>query len=225
MINVVVVHPPDEDERGHLVSSQKEAFKDFSQHLCYQLATYFPYHSGGCGREASSNSSYARIGNCIRNELIPDDLDVFPEKVPDDLNRCLVKVGTVKSPPFVIEPNSSLSTYSPDSTSRILNMGIEMGIINTISEVANFELQVTMSYWQQQQEANSSTTSGLLKTLYDRQPTSQWAPFHPPSPNTRPTTLRCSTCRTYLRGSCQLERVCPIGSVFYWSLSRLCSWS
>ena len=169
VINVVVMHPPDEDERGHLVSSQKETFKDFSQHLCYQLATYFPYHSGGCGREASSNSSYARIGNCIRNELIPDDLDVFPEKVPDDLNRCLVKVGTVKSPPFVIEPNSSLSTYSPDSTSRILNMGIEMGIINTISEVANFELQVTMSYWQQQQEANSSTTSGLLKTLYDRQ--------------------------------------------------------
>lgn len=122
------------------------------------IVTYYPYHGGNCGR---GKVSFTITGQCIE-QVEPDGLDIFPEKIPQDLNRCLVKVGAMESPPFVIK---SETTYP--SLSLSLDSGIEMALIESLSKAANFEVELSMSYMTLSQDLDN-ITSGLLMELLDR---------------------------------------------------------
>lgn len=76
-----------------------------------------------------------------------------------------MKVGPIDSPPFVIESAIPTSTTYLDS-------GIELAIINTIAEVANFQVQLyvpsLLMHSRDDEDASTLSTDGLLGELHDR---------------------------------------------------------
>lgn len=137
----------------------------------FQVVTYFPFHGRSCGR---NDANYTIIGTCYKSVFDPPGINAFPPKVPDNLEQCQVKVGALNSPPFVIE-----SAIESKAAVGPIDSGIEISIINTIAEIANFEPLTAMSYLateQDQRQQNSSLSStnsssnsrGLFKELDER---------------------------------------------------------
>lgn len=96
------------------------------------------------------------MGTCLNSVVEPESFQAFPEKVPNDLKGCVVRVGAVDSPPFVIR--------NPNSSSVSLDSGIELTLIDTLAEAANFKVQLSMSYINHEQQRENAS-SGLLKEL------------------------------------------------------------
>lgn len=101
-------------------------------------------------------ATYSIIGTCLNSTIDPVAFAPFPNKIPNDLNGCLIRVGAVESPPFVIK--------NENSSSLSLASGIEVNLIKTLAEAANFEVQLSMSHITQQ----DNTSSGLLEELAER---------------------------------------------------------
>lgn len=95
--------------------------------------TYYPFSNGSCG---SQNQNYSVLGTCINSILEPQKINFYPEKIPNDLNKCKVKVGSVNSPPFVIE-----SAFGKESSS-FLDYGVELALIDTVAKMANFQVEL-----------------------------------------------------------------------------------
>lgn len=77
----------------------------------------------------------------------PAGFQCFPDKIPKDLNRCLVKVGTANSPPFIVAAEK----------------GIEMEIFRTVAEKANFEIELSVSYL-----SDPLSGEGIFQELLDK---------------------------------------------------------
>ena len=121
VVNVVILAPHKEKMMGHM------------------LLTYYPFHGGECGRQ---EATYSIIGTCTESIMQLEVRDPFPQKVPRDMNKCLVKVGTIPSPPFVIgEGLSKIKSSSPSALAQYA--GIEIALISTIADAVNFDMQVT----------------------------------------------------------------------------------
>lgn len=95
------------------------------------------------------------LGICKDSQLEPLGFQCFPSKVPRDLNRCPVLVGTVNSPPFVVQKgNSSLVD---------LDSGIEMKVMQTVAWKANFQVALSVSYM-----ADPQSGEGIFQELLDK---------------------------------------------------------
>lgn len=86
------------------------------------IYTYYPYGIGNCGKN-------------ITAELLTDSKDIktiniFPEKIPNDLQRCEVKFGVIKFLPFVNDITKALD--DPQLA------GFEVTIMHTVAKKMNF---------------------------------------------------------------------------------------
>lgn len=89
--------------------------------------------------------TFTTLGICKDSKLEPSGFQCFPEKVPKDLNNCLVRVGTVNGPPFVVDTHT----------------GIEMDILRAVAARAKFEIELSVSYL-------GSDQGGILQELRDK---------------------------------------------------------
>lgn len=145
VINLTVMIPSSEIY-GHLVRESAQAPFGKSQNIfSFQFVTWFPFHDGHCGRR--ERVDFVTLGVCKDSVLEPAGFHCFPLKVPKDLNRCPVKVGTADSPPFVVGAEA----------------GIERDIIRTVAGRANFDIEWSVSYM-----AEPRSAEGIFQELREK---------------------------------------------------------
>lgn len=99
--------------------------------------------------------TYVKVGQCVNSSIAPAGLNGFPSKITDNLNQCPVKVGAINGPPFVIESAIGKNSSKPFAT------GMELALIDTIAEMANFKVEIVLS--------KNRASNDLLEKLEDRQ--------------------------------------------------------
>lgn len=130
----------------------------------YDIFSWFPYREGKCGvvfKEVKLIDKCA-FGNFYLRA------DWYPNKIPKNLHHCQVKVRTIIWPPFVGKPSRKvLGTHNQYE----FKYGIEIKLMNTIAETANFYVNYTISDRPQDwgKLFRNGTSSGLFKSLLDEE--------------------------------------------------------
>lgn len=73
---------------------------------------------------------------CKNGVISHGKVNLFPTKIPNDLNQCPIKVGARPAPPFVIPKNRSKYSAIDDFD---LSLGMEMKLLDTVAWRANFK--------------------------------------------------------------------------------------
>lgn len=102
----------------------------------FDIHSWFPYANGNCGTYNQST----HIDVC-EDGIFQKGNNLFPEKIPLDLNNCPVKVRTIIWPPYVIAPKK----YNRSQIGINFTQGLEIQLLNTIAEAANFKVVYTLS--------------------------------------------------------------------------------
>lgn len=125
----------------------------------FSVYSWFPYSAGNCGNDFYKIKI---LDNCTFGDF-EENADLFPNKIPKKLNDCPVRVRVVQWPPYVMPPKNHISgTEIYD-----FNDGLEIKLINTVAERANFKIIYYMSNTTQNfGTVNSNgTTTGIFSAL------------------------------------------------------------
>lgn len=125
VLNIVLLVPTLEECLLHDNLRHKEKF------MTFDLYTWFPYHSGNC----ASVEEVALVDQWIVTDSggFLNQVPLFPNKIPANLQACPLRVSTVEDRPFVIRNNmlgEDTSEYS----------GLEIMFLILISQVMNATL-------------------------------------------------------------------------------------
>lgn len=103
--------------------------------LCYkyvqQILTWFPYAKGNC---EGDHNEFIQLGICEDSKIIPDGVNIFPEKIPVNMNGCPVKIATLIYPPYILPALNGKNLGNNVN----LTTGIEIKIVQSIAQQANF---------------------------------------------------------------------------------------
>lgn len=123
-----------------------------------QIFTWYPFADGNCG----NNFDKAVMIEKCRFGKFETGVDLFPEKVPLKLKNCAVRVRVLVWPPFVMPPTDHVT----GTELYEFNSGLEIDLMNTIAEKANFKPLYTMSPNEMWGDVyNNGSTTGLFKEL------------------------------------------------------------
>lgn len=125
----------------------------------YTVFSWFPYSAGNCGNDFYKIKV---MDNCTFG-YFENKVNLFPTKIPKKLNDCPVRVRVVQWPPYIMPPKQHIAgteLYDFDD-------GLEINLINTIAERANFKIIYSMSHTTQNfGTVNSNgTTTGVFTVL------------------------------------------------------------
>lgn len=125
------------------------------------IYTWYPFANGNCGNyfDKAVLIDKCAFGRFERN------VDLFAGKIPSKLNNCTVRVRVVVWPPFIMPP----SARRGDTDLYEFNSGLEIELMNTIAEKANFEVLYTMSPRQGWGEVSTNgTMTGVFLHLFKK---------------------------------------------------------
>ncbi|CAO1421445.1 unnamed protein product [Diamesa hyperborea] len=97
----------------------------------HNILTWFPYAKGNCD---GTHNEFVQLGVCENSTIIPDGVNIFPAKVPVNMNGCPVKIATLIYPPFIFPPSKGQKVGNDVN----LTKGIDIQIIKNIAKQANF---------------------------------------------------------------------------------------
>lgn len=119
IVNAVIVMPADDEEK------------------MLNIFSWFPYEDKQCGVNIASKL----VSTCI-DGVYSNGVNLFPQKVPKNLNGCPVIIRTLIWPPFVLPPEDG---HVVDG--KILNIteGIEVRLLQAIGKIANYTPYFTSS--------------------------------------------------------------------------------
>lgn len=125
----------------------------------YSVYSWFPYSAGNCG---SNFYKIKNLDNCTFG-YFDQNVNLFPNKIPKKLNDCPVRVRVIQWPPYVMPPKEHIAgteIYEFDD-------GLEINLINTIAEQANFKIIYSMSNTTQNfgNVDSNGTTTGIFSAL------------------------------------------------------------
>ncbi|KAF5299271.1 hypothetical protein FQA39_LY02444 [Lamprigera yunnana] len=104
----------------------------------FDVYTWFPFEDGKCG---DNFTKVHMIDSCTYG-FIEKGNDWFSNKIPRNLNGCPIRVRVIVWPPFILPPVRKI----PNSTDQyIFDDGIEICILNTMAEMANFSIIYSLS--------------------------------------------------------------------------------
>lgn len=133
--------------------------RDNADSSYYNIYSWFPYSAGNCGNDFYKIKSLdkCKFGYFERN------VNLFPNKIPKKLNDCPVRVRVVQWPPYVMPPKEHITgtdIYEFDD-------GLEIKLMNTIAERANFKIIYSMSNKTQNFGTvdSNGTTTGIFAAL------------------------------------------------------------
>lgn len=106
-------------------------------HIGLNVYSWLPYKDGNCGE---AFGTVRLIDECSFGNYSKDE-EWFPNHIPNNLRGCQVKVRTIIWPPYVTDPVYKV----PNTNQYILEGGVEIKMMNTIAEVANFSINYTLS--------------------------------------------------------------------------------
>lgn len=109
-----------------------------NSNVLFDIYSWSPFKEGKCGNEFGSVTI---IDECSFGKFLTNAL-WFPNRIPNNLKECEVKVRTIIWPPFVNEPVRKVSN---NYNQFIFENGIEINIMNTIAKIANFTVNYTIS--------------------------------------------------------------------------------
>ncbi|KAF2884625.1 hypothetical protein ILUMI_21546 [Ignelater luminosus] len=104
----------------------------------FETYTWFPYAQHRCGNKFHE---LELIDKCRYGEF-DTGVHWFPNKIPQDLNGCPVRVRTIIWPPFVLPPESKILETEDQ---YVFKNGLEILLMNTMAEMANFSVVYTIS--------------------------------------------------------------------------------
>lgn len=125
----------------------------------YSVYSWFPYSAGNCGNDFYKIKN---LDNCTFGQF-EQNANLFPNKIPKKLNDCPVRVRVVQWPPYVMPPKEHITgteIYEFDD-------GLEINLINTVAERANFKIIYSMSNTTQNfgTVKSNGTTTGIFTAL------------------------------------------------------------
>lgn len=125
----------------------------------YRVYSWFPYSAGNCGNDFYKITI---VDNCTFG-YFERKINLFPNKIPNKLNDCPVRVRVVQWPPYIMPPKQHI----PGTELYEFDDGLEVNLINTIAQRANFKVIYTMSNKTQNfGTVNSNgTTTGIFTAL------------------------------------------------------------
>ncbi|RZB66677.1 uncharacterized protein BDFB_005853 [Asbolus verrucosus] len=127
-------------------------FSDPFDNALFHAYTWFPYEGGDCG---NNFDKIVLIDSCTLGKST-EFVNWYPNKIPDKLNDCTIRVRMTKWPPYIINvPNGSWS----NSINLHHNRGFEVSILDMIDAAIN----VNMFY----QYSDIPLDRGNLKHLHD----------------------------------------------------------
>lgn len=129
----------------------------------YNVYSWLPYNEGKCGVEFSEVKiiDLCAFGNFSKG------INWFPNRIPNDLKKCEVKVRTIIWPPFVNYPIRRI----PNTNQYEFQTGIEIKIMNTIAKAANFTVNYTLSDRMQDWGGigANNTSTGMMASLINEE--------------------------------------------------------
>lgn len=132
------------------------------------IYTWYPYAHGNCADKFNETQV---INRCKNGELENAEVNLFPEKIPTNLNGCYVKVRVVELSPYIMLPKGL------DKTKGNLNIteGVEIELLTVVSKMANIKLNYSVSNteldWGIIREFRNSTlySTGLMNSLLNEE--------------------------------------------------------
>ncbi|KAF5289202.1 hypothetical protein FQR65_LT00088 [Abscondita terminalis] len=114
-----------------LLTNQKDS-------TIFDAYSWFPFKNGNCGNnfEKVNIIDQCRFGKIFKN------VNWFQNKIPRNLNGCPIKVRTVVWPPFVLPPTKKIIN---GTNQYEFKDGVEIRILNTMAQTANFSIIYTVS--------------------------------------------------------------------------------
>lgn len=103
---------------------------DESNRTSFRIITWFPYANGSCGTELTD---FTYLDTCNNGKFVRK-INLYPRKVPDDMNGCPIQVITVVWPPFIINPGNY---YIEDDSDIPLTNGYEILLMRVLEEIYN----------------------------------------------------------------------------------------
>lgn len=95
--------------------------------------SWFPFTEGHC---TNGNTEILIVDRCNFGRFFSGK-NWYPNKVPRNLHGCLFKVRAVVWPPYVLPPKNGMGLTFTD--------GLEVRLLNTMAEVANFSISYSVS--------------------------------------------------------------------------------
>ncbi|PSN53414.1 Ionotropic receptor 744 [Blattella germanica] len=126
IINAVVILPGGGHHLQH--NAQLENSKQV-----YDIYSLFPFDSEYCAR----GDNVSIIGKCLYEGQFLKDRELFPQKVPLNLNNCKLIISLYPNEPYFILSQN----YTVDNYTYYKFEGIEMVFLNYASEVMNFSYE------------------------------------------------------------------------------------
>lgn len=99
---------------------------------------WYPYANGSC---ADNFHNIQLVNQCQDGTLVNSTINLFPNKIPNNLNGCSVRARPMGIQPYVILPENIDRT----KTDLNINEGLEIMVLNTIANAANFKVNYTLS--------------------------------------------------------------------------------
>lgn len=96
----------------------------------FKIVTWFPYANGSCG---DTLSDFSYLDTC-NNGKFHRKINLYPSKVPDNINGCQFQVITVVWPPFIIHPKDF---EIDDNTEVPLTNGYEILLMKVLEQRYN----------------------------------------------------------------------------------------
>lgn len=96
-----------------------------------------PFDAGNCGKNPHR---FIEIGGCRQGIVHPEGANLFPNKIPRNLNRCPLHIIAIAKAPYTIfPPGMSLSNLTSNMLDVRLTEGFEVKLMQTISDDMNLE--------------------------------------------------------------------------------------
>lgn len=127
------------------------------------IHSWFPFSGKNC---ANSFVRETNIVNECHNGIFLDPAALFPNKVPRNMHNCTVKVRAVIWPPFIIQPK-----LVTDRNDVNFTKGIEILILKTIANVANFTIVYSLSDKEQDWGylGRNRSSTGMMRSILDEE--------------------------------------------------------
>lgn len=104
----------------------------------WQILTWMPYDAGNCGNQPDK---FVEVGACQHSTVWPLQANLFPNKIPRDLNRCPLRIVATNNPPKVVVPPGTNASVTMAMNIPVVNLtdGIEVKLIQTIADNMNLD--------------------------------------------------------------------------------------
>lgn len=133
-------------------------FVDYSRKIDKEIYTYYPFKYGNC---VGNYDTVESLGLCTDNVSV---LNIFQNKIPDQFDKCTIKVARVEDIPFVILDSSNYTFRGK----RLV--GVEQFILESIGKTKGYSID----YIQVGKEVGggvilpNGTITGILKNLHTK---------------------------------------------------------